>query len=386
MKIKGDAEVMENTIYWVWLCSLSGIFPNKITALLEHFETIEEIYKAEAADYKGIPGITRGDSLVLNSKDLTHARQVIEKTEKSGASILTFDDKNYPDSLRKIPNPPYVLYIKGEIMPWDRLLCIGVVGTRRCSEYGIKATQHIAYGLALRGITLVSGMARGIDTAAAVAALEAGNKTIAVLGCGIDVVYPRENDKLMKRITENGAVITEYPPGSPPLKNHFPERNRIISGLSKGILVSEAPEASGALITARYALETGKDLFVVPGDIFKYSSLGSNKLLKEAGKATMCAQDILEEYPLDVQKLLPPENSEKTVNNVRNVSIDDDRYMNLDKDEKAVIGLLIKGNLHIDEIQADSGIDIGRLNSVLPMLEMTGLIKKLPGDNYKLEY
>lgn len=375
-----------NTLYWVWLASLSGIFANKVNALTEHFETIEDIYKADISEYKKIPGITRGDSLVLNSKDLTHAREIVEKTQKAGANILTYDDIRYPDSLRKIPNPPYVLYIKGEIMPWDRLLCIGVVGTRKCSEYGVNATNHIAYGLALKGITIVSGMARGIDTAAACAALKAGNKTIAVLGSGIDVVYPPENAKLMDEITKHGAVITEYPPGSAPLKAHFPERNRIISGLSRGILVSEAPEVSGALITARYALETGRDLFVVPGSIFSYNSRGSNNLLKEAAKATMCAEDILEEYPFDVEKLVPPDTSMQTVNNIRTVSIDDERYAKLGENEKKIISLLIESNLHIDEIQAKTSIEIATLNSLLPLLEMMGLIRKLPGDNYKLEY
>lgn len=374
-----------NTLYWVWLANLSGIFSNKINALTEHFETVEDIYKANAEEYRKIAGITKGDSLVLNSKDLTHAREIIEKTQKAGADILTYDDIRYPDMLRKIPNPPYVLYIRGEIMPWDRLLCIGVVGTRRCSEYGIKATEYITHGLARRGITTVSGMARGIDTAAAKTSIGAGGKTIAVLGTGIDVVYPAENEKLMEEIAKHGAVITEYPPGAAPLKAHFPERNRIISGLSRGILVSEAPEASGALITARYALETGKDLYVVPGDIFKYSSRGSNKLLKEAAKAVVCAEDILEEYPCEVERLVPPEGSDESISNVRFASINDEKYANLGENEKKIISLLIKEDLHIDEIRAKSSLEIGTLNSLLPLLEMTGFVRKLPGDNYKLE-
>lgn len=376
--------MLSNMVYWVWLCNLSGIFPNKITSLLEHFETAEDIYNAKASDYKGIAGISGGDALVLNSKDLTHAYKIIDKCEKCGAVILTFDDKNYPDCLRKIPNPPYVLYLKGEILPWDRLLSIGVVGTRHCSEYGSKATRHIVNELALNGVTVVSGMAHGIDTVAAWSALEAGGKTVAVLGSGIDVVYPPENERLMKNITENGAVITEYPPGSPPIGFHFPERNRIISGLSRGILVAEAPKTSGAIITARYAVETGKDLFVIPGQIFDFNYVGSNRLLKEAGKATICANDILEEYEYDLSKLVPPE--KKSVNNVKAVSIDDDRYAELDEAEKQIISLLIDGNMHVDELSVKSGIDMERINSLLPILEIRGLIKKLPGDNYKLEY
>ncbi len=377
---------MDKTIYWVWLCNLSGIFPNKITALLEHFETVEDIYRAGTDDYKGISGISRGDALVLNSKDLSHAEKIITATQKAGAHILTYDDINYPDSLRKIPNPPYVLYIKGEMLPWDRLLCIGVVGTRESSEYGEKAVHHIAYELALNGVTIVGGMAVGIDTVGALAALEAGGKTIAVLGSGIDVVYPPQNAGLMQKIIENGAVITEYPPGSPAHGYHFPVRNRIISGLSRGILVGEAPAKSGALITARYALETGKDLFVIPGKIFDYNFVGSNRLLKEAGKATICANDILEEYPYDVAKLVRPTGKKQAADNIKTVSIDDEKYSSLGTDERRIIELLIEGNLHIDEMKAKSGIDIERLNSMLPLLEMTGYIKKLPGDNYRLEY
>lgn len=375
---------MNNEIYWVWLTNLAGIFPNKINALLEHFESPEEIYNAGAEDFAGIAGISRCDVLVLNSKDLTRAGQIIESCEKTGTVILTYDDKNYPDSLRKIPNPPYVLYLRGEVMPWDRLLCIGVVGTRHCGSYGREAAHHLACELALKGVTIVSGMAAGIDTVAANAALESGGKTVAVLGCGPDVAYPAENAGLMQRIIENGAIVTEYPPGTRPAGYRFPVRNRIISGLSKGILVAEAPPKSGALITARYAIETGKDLFVVPGRIFDYGFIGSNELLKSAGKATICANDILEEYPDDAKKLSPPENG-KATKPVKAVSIDDERYSSLGETERKIIELLITGNMHINEIKAETGADMDKLNSALPLLEMTGLIRKLPGDNYKLE-
>lgn len=376
---------MDNLIYWVWLSSLSGIFSNKITALLEHFNSVAEIYEAGAEDYKKVPGISRGDAFVLNSKDLSHAKEIIEKINKMGARILTYDNTEYPDALRTIDSPPYVLYLKGELMPWDRLLMIGVVGTRKCTEYGIKSADNICYELAKRGITIVSGMARGIDTAAAEAALKAGNKTIAVLGCGLDVVYPPENGRLMADIEKNGAVITEYPPGAGPLAHHFPERNRIISGLSKGVLVVEAPLKSGSLITANYALENGRDLFSVPGSIFSFNSRGTNLLIKQGAKATSSAMDIMEEYPLEIKELIPPQPEEKRINNIKNVTIHDEKYEELDENEKAVISLLIEKNMHVDDIRASTGLDIGTLNSMLPMLEMLGLIRKLPGDNYKLE-
>lgn len=375
---------MDSLIYWVWLGNLPGIFSNKITALMEHFESIEEIYKA--ADYKNIPGISRGDALILGSKDLSHAKEIIEKINKLGAYILTYDDIDYLDELRKIDSPPYVLYLKGEKLSWDRLFAIGVVGTRRCTAYGAKAADNLCFDLAARGITIVSGMARGIDSAAARAALRAGGKTIAVLGSGIDVIYPPENRELMEEIEKSGTVMTEYPPGSQPMAHHFPERNRIISGLSKGVLVIEAPLKSGALITANYALEAGRDLFAVPGEIFKDNSKGTNLLIKQGARIVSSAMDIIEEYPADIEKLVPAEEKpEEPVNNIRRITIDDEKYQALDKKEQSVISLLIEKNMHIDDISVHTGIDIGELNAMLPMLEMLGLIRKLPGDNYKLE-
>ena len=375
---------MDSLIYWVWLGNLPGIFSNKITALMEHFESIEEIYKA--TDYKNIPGISRGDALILGSKDLSHAKEIIERINKLGAYILTYDDIDYPDELRKIDSPPYVLYLKGEKLSWDRLFAIGVVGTRRCTAYGAKAADNLCFDLAARGITIVSGMARGIDSAAARAALRAGGKTIAVLGSGIDVIYPPENRELMEEIEKSGTVMTEYPPGSQPMAHHFPERNRIISGLSKGVLVIEAPLKSGALITANYALEAGRDLFAVPGEIFKDNSKGTNLLIKQGARIVSSAMDIIEEYPADIEKLVPAEEKpEESVNNIRRITIDDEKYQALDKKEQSVISLLIEKNMHIDDISVHTGIDIGELNAMLPMLEMLGLIRKLPGDNYKLE-
>ena len=374
---------MGKTVYWVWLTNLSGIFSNKINALLEHFEDVEEIYKA--TDYREVEGITRTDSFVLNNKDLTKAKQIIDKIEKMGGKILTYDDIDFPDPVRRIESPAYVLYVKGEIMQWDRLLSIAVVGARECEKYGAKATRDIAYHLAKRGITIVAGMARGIDSIAATAALDAGNKTIAVLGSGLDVVYPPENGELMQRIINNGTVITEYPPGSPPLKTHFPERNRIISALSKGVLVTDAESKSGSLITASYAQTQGKDLFAVPGSIYESHCKGTNRLIAEGARIVTCALDIMKEYPKDMERLVPPEDYVESVNNIRRISPDDERYAQLSADEKKIITVLIEKNMNIEGIRNETGIDINTLNSMLPMLEMFGFIRKLPGDNYKLE-
>ena len=377
---------MDNLVYWVWLSNLSGIFSNKITSLLERFNSVEEIYKSDMNGYFSVPGLSRGDALVLNNKDLTRAKEIVEATFRMGAKILTYEDINYPDCLRTIDNPPYVLYVKGEVVNWDRLLMISVVGTRECSEYGAKAAHHLSYALARNGVTIVSGMARGIDSVASRAALKAGGKTVVVLGCGLDIVYPPENKKLMGEIEKNGTIITEYPPGSRPLSHHFPERNRIINGLAKGVLIVEAPYKSGALITANYALENGRDLFAVPGSIFKDNSYGTNLLIKQGAKLVTSAMDILEEYPTEVSKLNPLKiDNTEDEKNIKQITIDDEKYAACGDDEKKIISLLIEGNMHIEDIRARLGIDIGKLNSILPMLEMMGLIKKIPGDNYKLE-
>ena len=246
---------MDKNIYWLWLTTMQNISSGESTALLEYFNTAEELYRT--MDYSAVPGIRPFTKFMLRDKDTKRAENATRKAEEYGAKILTFDDINYPDSLRLTDNPPYVLYVKGEIMKWDRILGIGVVGTRNCSDYGIAATNKICTELSEAGVTIVSGLARGIDSAAAKCAIKSGSKTIAVLGCGIDVVYPQENAGLMEEIARNGAVITEFPPGTRPLAKNFPWRNRIISGLSRGIIVIEAPKKSGALITADHALEQG---------------------------------------------------------------------------------------------------------------------------------
>lgn len=396
----------ENILYWVWLTTKPVMSPTKITCLRERFETIKDIY--DEYEYNGIENIGPKEIKELRNKDLTEAQRVIEQTQRVGAKILTYEDINFPDMLRNIIDPPYVLYIKGELMSWDRLLTIGVVGTRKCSPYGRLVTSRLSRDMTKLGVTVVSGMARGLDAEAAWAALKAGGKTIAVLGSGIDVIYPRENEKLFYEICEHGAVITEYPPGSGPLPNHFPERNRIIAGLSKGVLVTEAPERSGALITANYALNSGRDVFAVPGNIFDAQYAGSNALIQHCAKLVMSVRDIIEEYPYAAKLLKQPkikvviktqniknnfdENVEYSeeihnapIQNEQNITIDSKRYALLKSEEKEIIELLIEKNMHIDELSRQLGKSAGEINTALTLLEIKRLIKKLPGNNYQLK-
>ena len=385
---------MEKELYWLWLTTLSGITSFDITALMENFESCEDIYKQESFDE--ITGIKPSVRSRLKDKSLKKAQAIYDKVKSIGGRVITFESKDYPDALRLTENPPYVLYLRGELPKWDRLLMIGVVGTRYPSPYGVSVTKKICSELAENGVTIVSGMARGIDSVAARTALESGGKTIAVLGCGIDSAYPSENRQLMCDIMENGAVISEYPPGSGPLRHHFPERNRIISGLSKGILVTEAPKKSGALITANYAIENGRDLFAVPGSVFEANSVGANALLASCAKAVSSAKGILDEYVYEVEHLnlekpkgkmfstILGANRKEKVNNEIKISIDDKKYQGLSEEEKAVIALLLDDNMHIDDIKRHSGVEITKLMSALSMLEFAGHIKKLPGNNYKL--
>lgn len=393
---------MDNKLKWIWLTQKLQMNNLVISQLLAEFDSIDEIY--ERQDYSDVLCLKGAQRAALEDKSLIEAERIVSKTEEIGAEILTYDSPDYPGMLRTIDDPPYVLYIKGEIMKWDRLLCIAVVGTRSYTDYGIAATAAICRGLAKEGVTIVSGMARGIDSMAAYSALKSGCKTIAVIGCGLDIIYPPENDQLMENIIKHGAVITEYPPSTPPLGRHFPQRNRIISGLSRGTLVVQAPLKSGAIITANYALDNGKDVFAVPGDINVSESRGTNLLIKTGAKLVENSKDILDEYRAELELIKRPEpmefefeytpqtqeeakqNKEKKkqekkalVNNEMTVSIDDERYKNLDDDEKMIIKMLIEKNMHIDEIQRATGIAMSKLNAKMFMLETGGYIIQMPG-------
>ncbi|MBR4720505.1 MAG: DNA-processing protein DprA [Clostridia bacterium] len=386
--------MLEKELFWLWLIAIDGITGYDITALLEVFDSAEDVYKAEK--YDNIIGIKPSVKSKLKNKDLKEAKRMLEAAKSVGAKVITFDSINYPDTLRFIANPPYVLYLRGEIPNWDRLLMIGVVGTRNATDYGIAATKKICTELAESGVTIVSGMARGIDSVAARSALSVGGKTIAVLGCGVEKAYPAENQSLMNEIMKSGAVISEYPIGSEPLKIHFPERNRIISGLSRGVLVTEAPKKSGALITANYAVDAGRDLFSVPGSIFNPTSAGTNGILGMNAKAVTCGQDILDEYSYEINRLniekpkknifkaLINKDPHKKINNEMKISLDDKKYQSLSDDERTIAELLIESSMHIDELTRRSGIEISKLTPILSMLEFGGYIKKIPGNNYKL--
>ncbi|MGY0372874.1 DNA-processing protein DprA [Clostridium sp. JNZ J1-5] len=270
----------ENYLYWVWLNELKGIGPVTAKKLLNRFMSPENIYNATKEEIRALEDI--GDKLVeviIQSKDLNPAKKIIERCEKQNISIVTYEEKKFPSGIRSYPNMPIFLYYKGNL--YEDISGVAIVGSRRCSDYGKQVTVEAAKFLAENKIPVISGMAKGIDSYAHTACIKSLGYTVAFLGCGVDICYPKEHAELMKNITETGAIISEYAPGVTPSPQNFPKRNRLISACSEKILIVEAGEKSGALITAEYAKEQNKEVFAVPNNIYSKESKGTNKLISE---------------------------------------------------------------------------------------------------------
>ena len=282
--------------YWLWLTELPGLTNQTRLALLRHFPTPEDVYYADPEEVLLTEGITREQAKLLEDKDCSNADRILADCQRLDADILTIQDAGYPNRLRNIYDPPCLLYVRGRLPAFDDEASIAVVGTRDCTPYGISSAEKLGYGLAAGGAVVVSGLARGVDSAALRGALRAGGTVTAVLGNGLDVVYPPENRYLYEDVAAAGALVSEYPPGTSPEARHFPVRNRIMSGLCVATLVVEAPARSGALITAGTALEQGRDVFAVPGPIDAPASVGCNRLIRDGAGLVTDAWDILGEY------------------------------------------------------------------------------------------
>ena len=367
---------------WIELNMTPGIGPRAAAKLLERFGSAEAVYSATRTELEQLRLAPEAiDSII--ARDLRSTAEA-ERTavRKLGGDVLLLDDGVYPSPLREIYDPPIVLYVKGA---WSECLdqpCIGMVGSRKCSTYGQNTAMMLARDLAQRGITVVSGFARGIDAAAHRGALEAGGRTVAVLGTGIDEVYPRDHKKLAEEILAGGgALVTQFPLGTPPVSENFPYRNRIISGLSLGIVVVEAAENSGSLITARLAMEQNREVFAVPGNITSRNSFGANYLIKGASaKLVQQWQDIATEMPPQLAaKLLPPPFSEKRTD----PSLSDKLELvpeGLSETETSVFQLLnAESPVHVDWLIDKSKLPISELTAALLALEMRELVRALPG-------
>lgn len=353
--------------YYMGLSKVAGIGPARTRRLLERFGDAETAWHATLGDLMaaGLEGKTA--SALVEARRATDLEREMERIETAGAHLLTWGCEDYPERLREVEDSPPVLYVLGDFAPPDSW-AVAVVGTRRATHYGREATARLSAELAEAGVTVVSGLARGIDTIAHTASLDAGGRTIAVLGSGVDVIYPQENRNLARRIVEEGrgAVVSEYSLGTQPEAVNFPPRNRIISGLSLGVLVVEAGEKSGALITITFALEQGRDVFAVPGPITSRMSDGPNKLLKQGAKCVTSAQDILEE--LNMQLVSEHVEAAKT--------------LPTDPTERMLLEYLQDRSQHIDELTNRSGLPAATVSAVLTMMELKGIVRHLGGMQY----
>lgn len=351
--------------YWVGFNVVRGIGPTRVRALLDYFGDLESAWRAPSMALRSAGLDRRSLESLLAARSSLDLDEVLARIEDEGARVLTWESPAYPRLLLEIHAPPPVLYVKGTLTETDAW-AVAVIGTRRASVYGKEVTRRLTGALARNGITVVSGMARGIDAEAHRAALESGGRTIAVFGCGIDHVYPPEHRKLAREIEANGALISDYPLGTRPEGRNFPPRNRIISGLSMGVLVVEAGQRSGALITADYAAEQGRDVFAVPGSILAKGSAGTNVLIQDGAKPVLIPEDILEELNLTMvaeqaaaQQLLPT-----------------------DETEAALLEKLSVEPLHVDDLQRQVAMPIAQVTSTLAMMELKGLVRQVGGMKY----
>jgi len=364
--------------YWVWLSSI-GVAPAKAKELLSHLGSVENIYYAGRADYLDIAGIKPADVEKLMCKDFEKTNAILASCDELGCRVLALQDSEYPDRLRNIYDSPLVLYLRGKLPLVDDEPVVGVVGTRKCTPYGITVAENVSYGMSKSGIIVSTGLARGVDTAAIRGALRGGSSVIGVIGAGVDVVYPPENKSIYDDVASAGAIISEYPPGTQPLPHHFPARNRIISGVSLGVAVIEAPKRSGALITASRALEQGRDVFSLPGNVDAAACAGSNALLREGAIAFMSEKDIIDEYiDLYPDKITLPDKIE-TKNSFDNTSKVDyidlgNLLEKLDGDERSIVESIGLKSLHCEEIMCDTGFPAQKVLACLTMLELGGYV------------
>jgi DNA processing protein len=367
---------------WISLNMTPGVGPRKATQLLERFGSAENVFHATRTELESLRLRPETIESILKREFYEKADEELEKVRNLGGDVLILDDGSYPYFLREIADPPITLYVKGDWQACFDAPCIAVVGSRRCSTYGENASEMLSRDLAANGICIISGLARGIDTAAHRGAIAAGGRTIAVLGTGIDNVYPKENARLVDEILESGgAVVSQFPLETPPLKDNFPYRNRIISGLSLGVLIVEASERSGSLITARLAMEQNREVLAVPGNITSKNSFGTNYLIKSGAKLVQQWQDVVAELPQEISsRILPPKVDKEEKSELKQPG---SIPANLSENEHKIWYLLSADEpTHIDILLEASSLSIGEVTAVLLNLEMRELVRALPGNSF----
>lgn len=419
-------------LHWIWLAHRPGLSDRGRAALLQRFQDPEDIFYADRKTLAEVEGLSGTGLEALGDKSLDEAQSILKICRDKKLGILTFQDAAYPRRLRNISDPPAVLYYKGQIPDLESCPAIAVVGTRKASAYGLTTAKRMGYQIARCGGIVVSGMAYGIDGMATAGALTAGSPAVGVLGCGVDVVYPMSNRSLFRDMEEYGWLVSEFPPGYPPSRWTFPKRNRIISGMCNGVLVIEAPEKSGSLITARQAAEQGRDVFAVPGNIDLPSFQGSNQLLRDGAIMVSSGWDVVSEYEglypnsvrkelgqcrqtacpeevqfaadsekqyekvaQDIQKPKQIRNLKKKLDKIDKKDIDntasrpysvvDTDSIPLSDEERSVIQILEQGERLVDDVIAQTGLPAGKLLSLLTMLELKGVVRRLPGKRIALQ-
>jgi len=356
---------MDDRKFWVGFNLIKGIGAVRMQGLVSYFGDLESAWNADAASLAQAGLGTKVIERVLAARKSVQLEQVWEKIEAQGISILTWQDEAYPARLKEIDQPPPVLYLRGEYLP-DDLFAVAIVGTRKATPYGRQVTEELAAFLASNGITVVSGFARGVDSVAHNAAVKYGGRTLAVLGCGVDKIYPPEHKALAEQVIARGALISDYAPGTPPDASNFPPRNRIISGLSLAVVVVEAAETSGALITAGFAAEQGREVFAVPGSIFAPQSKGANKLIQNGALPLLNENDLMQ--ALDIQRVGEHRTARKLLPG--------------DETEAKLLSLLSSNPLHVDEIRNLAGLPIEKVSATLALMELKGMARQLGGMNY----
>jgi DNA processing protein len=351
--------------YWIGFNLIKGIGAVRMQALIKHFGDLELAWKAAPIDLAraglGLKLIER----IVQAREQVNLEKLWARIEAQGIKILTWEDQAYPERLKEIEQPPPVLYIRGDYLP-DDLFAVAIVGTRRVTPYGRQITEELAAYLAANRITVISGLARGVDAIAHQTALKAGGRTIGVLGSGVDKIYPPEQRALAEKMTEHGAIVSDYAPGTPPDASNFPPRNRIISGLSLAVVVIEAGETSGALITAEFAAVQGREVFAVPGSILAPQSKGTNKLIQNGALPLLSVHDLMQ--ALDLTRMGEQKAARKAIPS--------------DETEARLMNVLSDQPLHVDEIRNQTELPIEKVSATLALMELKGMVSQVGGMNY----
>ena len=356
---------MDDKRYWIGFTLVKGIGAVRFQRLLERFGDAESAWKASPGELAGAGLSAKLIERLVAIREKVDLSRIWEQIQSKEIQVLTWLDEAYPQRLKEIEQPPPVLYLRGALVPEDAW-AVAIVGTRRVTPYGRQVTEEVASFLAANGVTVVSGLARGVDAIAHNAALKAGGRTLAVLGSGVDRIYPPENRALAGKIFEHGAVLSDYAPGTPPEASNFPPRNRIISGLSMAVVVIEAGETSGALITAEFAAEQGREIFAVPGNILAPQSKGTNKLIQQGALPLLSTDDILQVLNLTrvgqhkaARKVLPA-----------------------DEVEEKLLNAIGEEPLHVDEIRNQTGLPVEKVSAALVMMELKGMVRQVGNMHY----